>query len=371
MELAAKGRPDERRSVPGLWIESARWDLTWLIGSAVVVPLSLVFVWAGVSSDLMNLVVTLLAGGPHVFSTFLVTYLDPEYRRRHGLRLALVALGVVAFVVFMTIGHFQILLSFFIFAASFHVLQQNAFLADLYRGRSRSEKGVLSRSIDYALLFLSFYPIASYKLVRDDFMLGEIRILIPRAVQSGITVLAVSALFGAAALLWTGKTILEWRRGTLNVPKAILIALTSAIAFLVPAAAGGTRLELAFQTVNVWHSIQYLGIIWLVLAVAKRKRRNLPRFLSSVSGPGMPTARFYAACLAFTSVLLGIVILLRRTDPLHLSGAQYHYLTIFSVLFIHYAFDGYFFLVSSLGRAGVAESPLAALEGAEALASAR
>jgi hypothetical protein len=364
MELTAKDQAYERRSVRGPWLESARWDLTWLIGSAVVVPLSLVFVWAGVSSDLINLVVTLLAGGPHVFSTFLVTYLDPEYRRRHGVALTLVALGVLAFVVFMTIGHFQALLSFFIFAASFHVLQQNAFLADLYRGRS--EKGGLSRWIDYALLFLSFYPIASYKLVHDDFMLGKIRILIPHAVQSEITVLVVSALFGAAALLWTGKTVLEWRSRTLNVPKAVLVALTSAIAFLVPTAASGTRLELAFQTVNVWHSIQYLGIIWLVLAAAKRKRRNLPRFLSSLSGPGLPTARFYAACVAFTAMLLGIVLLLHRTDPLHLSGPQYHYMTIFSVLFIHYAFDGYSFLMSSLGRAGAVESPLAALEGVDA-----
>jgi hypothetical protein len=358
MELAVKG-------VRGVWLESARWDLTWLIGSAIVVPLSLVFVWAGVSSDLLNLVVTLLAGGPHVFSTFLVTYLDPDFRRRHGPALALVALGVLAFVVFMTLGHFQILMSFFIFAASFHVLQQNAFLADLYRGKGGKGEGALSRGIDYALLFLSFYPIASAKLVRNDFMLGDIRILIPRAVQSEITVVVVSVLFGAAALLWAGKTILEWRRGTLNGPKAILIALTSVIAFLVPAAASGTRLELAFQTVNVWHSIQYLGIIWLVLAAAKRKCRNLPGFVSSLSGPGKSTARFYAACLTFTALLLGIVVLLHQSDPLHLSGPQYYYMTIFSVLFIHYAFDGYSFLMSSLGRAGAVQSPLAALEGRE------
>ena len=368
MELAMRGQVHEGRSGRGLWLESARWDLTWIIGSAVVVPLSLVFVWAGISSDLMNLIVTLLAGGPHVFSTFLVTYLDPEYRRRNGPALALVALGVLAFVVFMTLRHFEILMSVFVFAASFHVLQQNSFLADLYRGKGDgSGKGALSRWIDYALLFLSFYPIACYKLVRNDFMMGEIRIRIPHAVQSEITVLVVSALFVVAFFLWTGKTMLEWRRGTLNVPKAVLIALTSAIAFLVPAAASGTRLELAFQTVNVWHSIQYLGIIWLVLSAAKRKRRNLPRFLSSLSGPGMPTVRFYAACLGFTAMLLGIVVLLHRSDPLHLSGPQYYYMSIFSVLFIHYAFDGYSFLISSFGHAGAAQSPLAALEGVDSL----
>ena len=103
-----------------------------------------------------------------------------------------------------------------------------------------------------------------------------------------------------------------------------------------------------------------------MLAAAKRKRQNLPRFLSSLSGPGLPTARFYVACLAFTAMLLGIIIMLHRTDPFRLSGPQYYYMTIFSVLFIHYAFDGYSFLMSSLGRAGAVQSPLAALEGVDA-----
>jgi hypothetical protein len=361
MELAGTLSAAEDRRGGRAWLNGARWDLTWIVGSAAVVPFALLFVWGGASADLMNLAVTLLIGGPHVFSTFLVTYLDPRFRGRHAVALTLVAVAVVSAVVYFTLAHFQVLLSFFIFAASFHVLQQNAWLADLYRGRAASRDGLASRAIDTALLFLSFYPIASYKLVRDDFMLGDILILIPSLVKSEATYMAVSGLFAAAALLWSIKTVREARRGALNGPKTLLVGLTSLIAFLVPAAASGPRLELAFQTVNAWHSIQYLGIIWLVLATRRRLGPALPPRLAALGGPGRATLRFYATCLGLTLVLMAVVALLLRTDPLGLSTAQYYYMSVFSVLFVHYAWDGYFFLVSARAGTDPDDAPLARL----------
>src|SRR5262245_33308067 len=153
------------------WIHGRRWDLGWLIGSCAVVPLGLAAVHAGVSSDLLNLVVTALVGGPHLFSTFLATYLDPGFRRAHRWALAGITVAVPAFVVAMTLWEFQVLLSVFIFSASLHVLQQNAYLADVYRRRAGRPEPAWSRWVDTGLLFLSFYPIASYRLVRDEFLL--------------------------------------------------------------------------------------------------------------------------------------------------------------------------------------------------------
>jgi hypothetical protein len=349
----------QREAPERTWLNGARWDLTWLIGSAAIVPVTLFFVWLGVSSDVMNLVVTLLFGGPHVFATFLTTYLDPGYRRGHRWTLVALAVLVPAFVIFMTLAHFQVLMSFFIFAASLHVLQQNAYLADLYRARAGRRDSLVSRLLDYGVLFLSFYPIASYKLVHDDFMLGNIRILIPSIAKSALTYQALSSAFVVVLSAWMLKSVMEWKRGLLNGPKTVLIALTSSIAFLVPAAASGTRLELAFQTVNVWHSIQYLSLAWLALALRKQEAGERPRLLDLVSGLGKPTWRFYALCFAFTSALLGVIVLVRWTDPLRLSTEQYYYMSVLSVLFIHYAFDGYFFLVGN--REGIDQSrvPLA------------
>ena len=340
-----------------VWLNGPRWDRTWLLGTALVIPVTLVLVWGGISSDAVNLVVTLLAGGPHVFSTFLSTYLDPGYRRRHVFGLAAIAVAIPSAVAYLTLHHFQELMSFFIFAASFHVLQQNAYLADAYRRRMGRPEPLVSRLLDYAVLFLSFYPIAAYKLVRNDFMLGEVLIVIPSVVKTRATVLVISLLFGAAFLGWTVKSAIEWRRGILNGPKTALILLTSLIAFLIPATASGTRMELAFQSVNTWHSLQYLGLTWLVLKIRKSQGRASSPFLLRLSGEGRPTWNFYALCLVFTTAQLLVIFTLRLTHPFNLQGIQYHYLGVFSVLFIHYAYDGYFFFASRKPSAAPEDVP--------------
>lgn len=60
-------------------------------------------------------------------------------------------------VIYLAIHHFQLLLSVSIFAASVHVLQQNAFIAEMYRARASRPEGTL---IHYALdgyLFLAAF----------------------------------------------------------------------------------------------------------------------------------------------------------------------------------------------------------------------
>ncbi len=331
------------------WINGRRWDLTWIIGSAAVVPIGLLLVWGGMRSEVMDLAVTALVGGPHVFATFLSTYLDPRFRRSHRGSLIAAALLVPAFVVAMTLLDFQILISLFVFAASLHVLQQNAFLADAYRDRQGRPDSLRSRLLDYAVLFLSFYPIASYKLVHDDFLLGDIQILIPAFARTDFTWMSVSAAFAVALVAWIAKTILEVRRGRLNGPKTLLIALTSAIAFLIPCAASGARLELAFQTVNIWHSIQYLAVVWLALKLRKSRGRIESPFVGSLIGSRASAWRFYGLCLLATGGLFVAILALKTADPFGIRAPQYYYMGVLSVLFIHYAFDALFFLRSDRG----------------------
>lgn len=342
------------------WIHGRRWDLTWLIGSVVVVPVGLLFVWAEVSSDALNLAVTVLVGGPHVFSTFVTTYMDPGFRRRYGWALVAATLLVPAAVVTMTVWNFQGLISFFVLWASLHVLQQNAYLADVYRRRGGRRDRRWSRFLDYGLLFLSFYPIASYRLVRDDFMLGPVRVLIPSFTKSQGTYWLVSTAFAIVLAAWVVKTVAEHRRGALNVPKTVLISVTSAIAFFIPCAASAERLELAFQTVNAWHSIQYLGVIWLVLKVRKEKGLLESPFVARLSGPGRAAWGFYGLCFLFSAGLLGLIFGLVRLDPFRLSSLQYYYMGVLSVLFIHYTLDSYLFFAASRGEARPDTIPLAA-----------
>lgn len=353
------------------WINGARWDIGLLIGSALIVPVVLFFVWQGASSDAINLGVTAVIGGPHLWATYLLTYADPRFRKRHRKLLWAAIIIVPACVCYLASdpARFQILLSIFIFAASFHVLQQNAYLTDIYRKRSGLNESMQSRMIDYGLLFTSIYPIATYKLVHGTFMLGDIKIIIPEMLLIPATYKLVWFAFAFFLAAWLIKTWNQYKGGVLNKPKTLLIAVTSTIAFFVPAAAEGERLELAFQSVNAWHSIQYMGLIWFVLKIRKEKGLLDNRFVRSISGEGKASYAFYGSCVAITLFMFGVVLAAVHFDVFgfeaesgnsKLAAQQYYYMGVLSALLIHYVIDGYFFAIATRGSEDLDDVPYAA-----------
>lgn len=343
-----------------IWINGWRWDARWLIGSCAIVPVVLCFVWIGIPADWINMGVTALVGGPHLFATYTTTYLDPRFRRSHGWVLVAAAIIVPAFVVYLTLANFQVLLSIFIFAASFHVLHQNAYLTDVYRARAGRTEPPTSRAIDYGLLMLCIYPIAAYKLVNHRFMLGDVEVLIPAFLMTPLTYWLVWIAFAFFLATWVVKSCTEARHGLLNRPKTLLIGATSLVAFLAPLAADGTRLELAFQSINAWHSIQYLGIVWYVQKVRKEQDLLDTTFLRAISGAGRPAKYFYGFCAAVTGVLFLGLLGLNALDPFGLPFQHYYYMGILSCLLIHYVLDGYLFAVSTSSRAALARFPYVA-----------
>jgi hypothetical protein len=337
-----------------------RWDLGWIIGSAAIVPGVLLAVWVGAPSVVIDLGVTLLIGGPHLFSTYAVTYFDPQFRRRHALGLVAVTILVPGFVVYAAIARFQLLISVFIFWASVHVLQQNAYLADVYRKRGRRREPRWSRWVDYGMLMLSFYPAAAYRLVHHDFKVAGVQVLVPGFLLTPLTCWAVWTAFGAFTVVWIAKTWREWRGGSLNVPKTLLIAVTTVIAFSAPLAEKGHRMELAFQAVNAWHSFQYLGIVWLVQKLRRERGRLESPAMSWLVAPRRGW-RLYAACAATSVALVAVMRVVQKLDPLHLpSDNQYYFMMVLSALLIHYALDMYLFGFSLLDRARRLQLPYTA-----------
>lgn len=343
------------------WIHGRGWDLRWLIGSALIGPVILAWVYAGGSSFAINLGVTAVIGGPHLFSTYVATYADPRFRRRHWWVLLGATILVPAFVAYWTFVDFQILLSVFIFAASAHVLQQNAFITDVYRARAGLPERRWARWVDYGLLMICIYPVASYKLVHGTFALGSTPILIPSFLKVAATYWAVWLVFLAMLSLWLYKTWLEHGEGALNVPKTLLIAVTTSVAFVAPMAATGERLELAFQCVNAWHSIQYLGLVWWIQSLRKERGLIDSRFEAAISGPGKAAWAFYGVCFGVTIALLGGLIGLAQLNPWGLEFDQYYYLGVLSCLLIHYVLDGYLFAVSTRRGVDPTTVPYAAL----------
>ena len=115
-----------------------------------------------------------------------------------------------------------------------------------------------SRFIDYAVVFSSLYPLASYRFIHDEFTIGSTLLLYPEMLKTPLVFYAVSAFFVVALTAFVVKTVIEIRQGRVHYPKILLMAMTVGLSILITSYRGD-RLEIAFQGFNTWHSFQYLG----------------------------------------------------------------------------------------------------------------
>jgi hypothetical protein len=345
----------EHVTSPTPWLKDARFDSILLLASVIIVPLVLLAVWMGASTDAINLGVTAIIGGPHVFATFTATFADRNFRRRHPWLIAsslLIPVGIV----WLTIHNFQTLMSIFIVAASLHVLHQCAYLSDCYRIKANKVERPWARFVDYGVIFSSIYPIALYKIVHGTFRLGDVDIVIPSMLMRMETVYFEWLVFAGFLAAWTYKTAQEHKGGTLNVPKTSLIAVTIFFAFIVPGTAGESRLELAFQSMNAWHSFQYLGLVWLINTMRLERGQLHNKFVARLSG-SRGAKWFYAWNAGITLLLLAFVKAVVSWDPLRLQESQYYYMLTLSPLLIHYYFDTFVFLTSVADLVPLSASP--------------
>ena len=160
---AAAQRPSR---APGVWLRSPTWDLTFLILSAALVPIPLLLYHGlGVSQTAVNLIVAGLIGGPHLYSTFTYTFMEPNYRRRHRRFLA-ASLALPVIVTTMAFVNLQVLLTIFFMWASIHVLHQITYINDCYAAKGPVAAAGCARSVvDYGVVFLCLYPMATPQIL--------------------------------------------------------------------------------------------------------------------------------------------------------------------------------------------------------------
>src|SRR5262249_13218947 len=163
------------------------------------------------------------------------TYAHRRFRQQHPWLVASSVLIPLA-VMWMTVHHYQALMSFFMFAASLHVLHQCAYLTDCYRLKACRKERPVARFIDYRVLLNSIHPIGLYKIVGGTFSLGGIAIIMPSFLLRQEVVYLEWVAFAAFLVAWLHKTTVEVQERTVNVPKTVLIGVTVFFAFLVPGA---------------------------------------------------------------------------------------------------------------------------------------
>ena len=376
----------DRPAVSQPWLHSARWDLTFVIFSILLagVPYLSYVAFGGAALDdgamegttaynarlLVNTLVTLFIGGPHMYATFTRTVLDTGYLRRHS-RLLASTLIVPAAVIVMAVASYDSyvwLLSIFFAMASLHALYQIIWLTDAYSAQARRTLSLSNRLIDYGLLFTSLYPIAVYKMAAGQFKIGPVALKYGEFIRGWYWLAWLAgAAFAVFLALWVVKSYREYRSGVLNLPKTLLIGLSVLLMFFTSAFA---NLDTSFQGVNTWHSFQYLALTWYANKLREQRSGRPIAFLHlSTTRDGMSAWQrvkaavaapfrwldrqsgwtvFYVVCFAMLPVS-GLLIAGARTiwPELHtgMPGADetYNYIGILSILLMHYVQDAFLF----------------------------
>jgi hypothetical protein len=342
MHVAVLARPryataSPATSAPGPWLRSPGWDLTFLILSAALVAIPLLLYHGfGISQTAVNLIVAGLIGGPHLYSTFTYTFMEPNYRRRHG-RFLLASLALPVLVTALAFANLQLLLTVFFLWASIHVLHQITYINDCYVAKGAATRPMGERVVDYGVVFLCLYPMATPQILDGSFQLGGTQLYVPgwatHGLAASLQVWGIALLFGAFFVLWVAKSIRDWRRGTLLVPSVLLIAMTIAIGFTLPLS---PNIDVAFQGFNVWHSVQYLGLVWFLMSLRKQRGELANHFVAECSGPDRPW-QFYGLAVLLTAAAGMLVLLLHTVFSIDLQRA--YYIVILSTLLQHYYLD--------------------------------
>lgn len=350
------------------WLKSRRWDLTFISLSiflvatpyllyvallqlpAVIGPLATTINTTpdDLSRNAVNLLVALLVGGPHMYSTFTRTALDKNFSQRYrGFLLSSLAIPVI--VVVLAVVNLSLLLTVFFFWASIHVLHQIIYITDLYRERKAPTLMKISRWSDYALVLTCLYPLAAWRIASGTFKIGttDISGFIGSFLPLGPWMIwLASGAFLAALAVWIGKSVLEYRAGVLHGPKTLFLGLTAVVSFSIPALG---NLDTAFQGMNVWHSLQYLALTWMINNMRwERGELKDSKFVTGLSQKGS-TRRYYGFNIALT-IADGALAVAVFAFMYYVAGTTFdfafdraYYIAVLSFLWVHYYYDHFLF----------------------------
>jgi hypothetical protein len=329
------------RSTDSPWINNKRFDLVFLTlsGALVFFPylsyglLQRIGVSEGTSSLIVGLSVTLLVGGPHMYSTFLRTALEPRFRQRYGL-LAYAPLVIIpTLVVLGALYAFILLLTGFFLWASLHVTHQAQYISETYRIRAGKRVRPLDRWLDGAVILGALYTMAMYKFVEDRFALGKSVLFFPEFLKHRWVAVAFTVGYAAFFVFYVVKTLGEIKRGETSWPRLLFMTMTVATAFVVPLF---QNLDMSFQGFNTWHSLQYLALTWFILGRQADRGEIGGGAARALAGKGR-TKQFYLAMVGAT-VSSGVVYLL-LWKGLHFPQDKSYYVVVLSFLLVHYFYD--------------------------------
>ncbi len=342
---------------PGLWLISPFYDLAFItLSAAFILFPHLTYVLTGRRNVYVDLIVTVLIGGPHLFATYTMTFMEPHFRNRYP-RYTWGALVLPPLIVTLAVLNLTLLVTFFFFWASIHVIHQVMYVTDAYRMKDPRGWTWRGRAVDYGLLATALYPIAFEKMISGSFVTGGRVLFYPDFLRSPFVALPIWLAFAFFAAAFAVQSLREWRTGRLHAGKTLLVFVASVLFFVTPML---SNLDVAFQGLNTWHSFQYLALVLYLNRFRSEQGFIGSKVVERVSSRGWS---LYAMCLGFSFVAIATyfaaLAVVRHLGAFATGGtfnmvfvgtidAGQHFFSFYSVmlscLLIHYYFDHFIFL---------------------------
>ncbi|HKD20174.1 MAG TPA: hypothetical protein VKG23_20155 [Thermoanaerobaculia bacterium] len=324
-----------------IWIHSKRFDLLFLTlsGALVFFPylsyglLQDLGVSTATASLIVGLSVTVLVGGPHMYSTFLRTTLEPRFRQRYGLLTYLPLVVIPTLVIMGALYNFLLLLTGFFLWASLHVTHQAQYISETYRMRAGASVRALDRWLDGAVILGALYLLAMYKFTANRFALGDSVLLFPSFLKHRWVAVGFTVGYAAFFLFYVFRVWREIRRGESSWPRLLFMTMTVAMSMVVPLF---DNLDVSFQGFNTWHSLQYLALTWFILGREAATGRIGNKFVRGLAGD-RKTLRFYAATIGATMSAGGLYLIVWK--GLGFAQDKSYYAVTLSFLLCHYFYD--------------------------------
>jgi hypothetical protein len=351
----------------GHWLHGRRWDLTFVFFSAVLVavPLltyQLVTTATGVAprafqeapalgiAMLINLACAFFIGGPHMYATYTLTLAERRFRARHAVLFRAAAL-VPPVVIVLACYRIEMLMAAFFAWASAHAVHQILYLVRQYERRASPMHSASPSWIDFGLAVTCFYPVAAWRLLAEPkavlalpggieleqgFRIGAVDLSaqLPEMLRGQVWIAeAVAVVFAVFLAAFVVRTLVELRTGAIVWPRTLFLALTVVVTsglFLFD------NLDVALQGFNLWHSTQYVGLVYLMNNHRKARGLVSSPLIARMSGSGN-AAVYYGFVVAVSMAAGGLIGLLHYGAGLPLLQAYYG--VHLSGLWIHYLWD--------------------------------
>ncbi len=359
---------DESRPA-GPWLHSRGWDLGFIYLSGLLVALPLltyygVALLTGVKPQafqheqalgiamFVNLGCAFFIGGPHMYATYLLTLGERRFREAHPILLRAAAL-IPPTVIVLATYRIEWLMTVFFAWASIHAAHQVAYLVQQYRLREpeAAAPSRLSLLIDYGLALSCLYPVATWRLLAPE---GEV-VSLPGGVElvAGFRIGAVDLarqlpeiLHGQvwiAYVLWAAYAALLAAFGLRTVAELVTTRRLSprTLLVLVTVPVGSSlflfdNLDVALQGFNLWHSTQYIGLVYLMNRHRRDRGLTSSPFVASLSG-AENAWRYYVFVVGLSVLAAGLIGVLHYGVGLPMLHVYYG--VHLSALWIHYLWD--------------------------------